>query len=134
MILFKLKLKEWIKMSSVDISIYIFLIFFMIFIIKKYNVFSILSYGGKINKNFEECYIISYPKKAELHNKGDIFEIDLDEFFRLNPKLKGKIPVEKRSGLKSADEYDIKQEIKDRKQIQNKYKKLARQKTKDKKR
>ncbi|OCL86990.1 hypothetical protein AAX26_01298 [Aliarcobacter thereius] len=119
-------------MSSSDIYILIFLIFLMLYILKKFNVFAILSYGGKIDSDFKECYIIKYPKKAELHNKGSIFEIDVDEFFRLNPKLKGKIPVEKREGLQSADEYEIRKEIKERKIIQEKYKKLSRQKPKKK--
>lgn len=115
-------------MNSVDITILIFLIFLMLYIVKKYNVLSILSYSGKIDSDFKECYIISYPKKAELHNKGEIFDINLEEFYRLNPKLKGKIPVEKREGIKSADEYDIKKEIAQRKIIQDKYKQFSRPK------
>lgn len=119
-------------MSSVDITVMIILIFVMLVIVKKFNVLKTISQGGKIEKDFKGCYIISYPKKAELHNKGEIFDINLEEFFELNPKLKGKIPVEKREGLKSTDEIDVKIELKERRKIKQKYSKLTKQKEKKK--
>ena len=66
--------------------------FLFLFILKKkFNVLKQIAYGGRLESDFQGCYIISYPKSAELHNKGQAFDIDIDEFFRLNPKLKGKI-------------------------------------------
>ena len=81
----------------IDNTIIIILIFVLLFILKKFNVLKQISYGGRLESDFQGCYIISYPKSAELHNKGQAFDIDIDEFFRLNPKLKGKIPIEKRT-------------------------------------
>lgn len=116
-----------------DSIVIIISIFFMLFVIKKFNVLRFLSYKGRLERDFSDCYIISYPKKAELHNKGDIFDIDLDEFFKLNPKLKGKIPVEKREGLKSLDPEDIRMEMIDRESIRQKYSKIKKEKFKRKK-
>ncbi|WP_419677425.1 hypothetical protein ACN2EN_06125 [Aliarcobacter lanthieri] len=119
-------------MSTIDVYILIISIFIMLFVIKKYNVLRTISYGGRVEHDFSECYIISYPKKDELHNKGEVFDIDVEEFFKLNPKLKGKIPIEKREGIKSTDSLDVQIEIKERKKIKQKYSKLTRQKGKKK--
>ena len=107
-------------------------IFVMLYVLNRVNILRIFSSGGRVEKDFSDCYIISYPKRDELHNKGEIFEIDAEEFFRLNPKLKGKIPVEKRDGLRSMDPIDVQVEIKERKKIRQKYSKLTRQKEKKK--
>lgn len=120
-------------MNSSETTILIILIFIMLFIVSRFNVLRVLSQAGKINADFKDCYIISYPKKAELHNKGEVFDIDLDEFFELNPKLKGKIPIEKREGIKSTNELDVKMELQERKKIRQKYLKSSKKKNKDKK-
>ncbi|MFV7790440.1 hypothetical protein ACNSOP_09675 [Aliarcobacter lanthieri] len=119
-------------MSTIDVYILIISILIMLFVIKKYNVLRTISYGGRLERDFRDCYIISYPKKDELHNKGEVFDINIDEFFKLNPKLKGKIPIEKRQGIKSLDTLDIKLEIKERDRIKQKYSHLSKQKSKKK--
>lgn len=46
----------------------------------------------KINKKFKDCFIIVYPNHFEFHNKKNIYLIpNLEDFYKLNPKLKGKI-------------------------------------------
>ncbi|MBL3519991.1 hypothetical protein H0A43_05860 [Arcobacter lanthieri] len=119
-------------MSTIDVYILIISILIMLFVIKKYNILRTISYGGRLERDFRDCYIISYPKKDELHNKGEVFDINIDEFFKLNPKLKGKIPIEKRQGIKSLDALDIKLEIKERDRIKQKYSHLTKQKSKKK--
>lgn len=114
----------------IDTSIMIISIFILLFILKKYNVLKILSYGGRLEKDFQGCYIISYPKSAELHNKGEAFDIDINEFFELNPKLKGKIPVEKRLGIRDNDALSVEMELKERKKIEKKYSTPIKQKGK----
>lgn len=99
----------------VDTTFIIISIFILLFIIKKFNVLKVLSYGGRIERDFQGCYIISYPKSAELHNKGEAFDIDIDEFFELNPKLKGKIPIEKRLGIRDNNSLSVEIELKERK-------------------
>lgn len=106
-------------MDLVIITLILFIVFLITY---KYDIFKTLSSKGQIEKDFSQCYILSYPKKAELHNKGQIFQIeDLDEFFELNPKLKGKIPIEKREGINTSDANAVQQEIYDRKKIREKY-------------
>lgn len=116
----------------IDATIIIISIFVMLFILNRFNVLKNLSYNGRLESDFQGCYIISYPKKAELHNKGEAFDIDIDEFFRLNPKLKGKIPIEKRLGIRDTDALSIEMELKERKKIDNKYAKIVREKDKKK--
>lgn len=115
-----------------DSVIIIISIFILLFILKKYNVLKIISQGGRIESDFQGCYIISYPKSAELHNKGEAFDIDIDEFFKLNPKLKGKIPVEKRLGIKDNDALSVELELKEREKIAKKYSAPRKQKAKKK--
>jgi len=105
-------------------------IFVLLLVMKKVNVLRTLSFGGRIEKDFRECYIISYPKKAELHNKKEVFDIDLDDFFEQNPQLKGKIPVERRRGISSMDPSDIQVELQERKKIARKYSGFERVKAK----
>src|SRR5574344_1505965 len=110
------------------ISIVIFL-----FILKKFNVLKQIAYGRRHENYFQGCYIISYPKSAELHNKGQAVDIDIDEFFRLNPKLKGKSPIEKRLGIRENDSLSVEMELKERKKIEKKYSNITKQKPKKKK-
>ena len=117
----------------IDTTIIIILIFVLLFILKKFNVLKQISYGGRLESDFQGCYIISYPKSAELHNKGQAFDIDIDEFFRLNPKLKGKIHIEKRIGIRKNDTISLEMEIKERKKIDRKYSNITKQKLKKKK-
>ena len=117
----------------IDTTIIIILIFVLLFILKKFNVLKQISYGGRLESDFQGCYIISYPKSAELHNKGEAFDIDIDEFFRLNPKLKGKISIEKRLGIRKNDTFSLEMEIKERKKIDRKYSNITKQKLKKKK-
>jgi len=119
--------------SAIEIYIIMISIFIMLFVMKKYNILRIFSYGGRIEDDFSDCYIISYPKRDELHNKGEVFDIDVEEFFNLNPKLKGKIPIEKREGIKSLDTADINMEILERNKIREKYSRAAKEKEKQKK-
>ena len=117
----------------IDTTIIIISIFVFLFILKKFNVLKHIAYGGRVESDFQGCYIISYPKSAELHNKGQAFDIDIDEFFRLNPKLKGKIPIEKRLGIRKNDTFSLEMEIKERKKIDRKYSNITKQKLKKKK-
>lgn len=112
-----------------DIVIITFIMIIVFFIIYKYDIFKTLASKGVIEKNFSQCYILSYPKRTELHNKGEIYEIkDLDEFFELNPKLKGKIPVEKREGIDASDPDAVKKEFEARKRLREKYSKFKKKK------
>lgn len=106
----------------IDTTIIIISIFVFLFILKKFNVLKQIAYGGRVESDFQGCYIISYPKSAELHNKGQAFDIDIDEFFRLNPKLKGKIPIEKRLGIRENDSLSVEMELKERKKIEKIFK------------
>ena len=58
--------------------------------------------------------ILKYPKHAELHNKDVIYKIDMDNFFKLNPKLKGKIPVIERPDLDVTNPNAKKEELEER--------------------
>ncbi|MDN5105154.1 hypothetical protein O8C79_07615 [Aliarcobacter butzleri] len=112
-----------------DLVIITFVVTIVFFIIYKYDIFKSLATRGVIEKDFSQCYILSYPKRAELHNKGEIYQIkDLDEFFELNPKLKGKIPVEKRQGIDSSNPDALKKELEERKRLKEKYSKKKKKK------
>ena len=117
----------------IETTIIIISIFVFLFILKKFNVLKHIAYGGRLESDFQGCYIISYPKSAELHNKGQAFDIDIDEFFRLNPKLKGKIPIEKRLGIRDNDSLSVEMELKERKKIEKKYSNITKQKPKKRK-
>ena len=99
-------------------ALVIFIIAYMIF---KFDFLKSLSKKGIIDKNFRGCYILKYPKHAELHNKDIIYKIDVDEFFRLNPKLKGKIPVIERPELDVTNPHAKQEELEERKKIREKY-------------
>jgi hypothetical protein len=105
-----------------DIVIITFVVTIVFFVIYKYDIFKSLSTKGVIEKDFSQCYILNYPRRIELHNKGVVYEIkDLDEFFELNPKLKGKIPIEKREGINASDPDAVKKEFEERKRLKEKY-------------
>ncbi|MFY9089175.1 hypothetical protein [Arcobacter aquimarinus] len=92
-------------------------IFTMGYLIFKYDIFKRLAEKGIINKDFSDCYILKYPKHAELHNKDMVYKIDFDEFFRLNPKLKGKITVIERPEVDSTKAFAVKEEVEARRKI-----------------
>lgn len=96
----------------------LFIIGYMIF---KFDFFKKLSRRGVIEKDFRGCYILKYPKQAELHNKGLVYKIDVEEFFKFNPKLKGKIPVIERPDLDVTNPNAKKEELEERRKIREKY-------------
>lgn len=84
-------------------------------------VSSAISKNGIINKDFSECYILKYPKHAELHNKTSIYKIDIEEFFKLNPKLQGKIKIIERPELDSTKAGSVREELEERKRIKEEF-------------
>lgn len=96
----------------------IFVVGYMIF---KFDIFKKLSRKGVIEKDFKGCYILKYPKQTELHNKDNVYKIDLEEFFRLNPRLKGKIPVIDRPEIDFTKPNAKKEELEERRKIREKY-------------
>lgn len=89
---------------------------FMIgYVIFKYDIFKRLASPGVLD--FKNCYILKYPNRAEFHNKGEMYLIDVDEFFELNPKLKGKIKLIERPLLDGTSRDAILKEIEFRKEI-----------------
>ena len=70
-----------------------------------------------IDKDFKGCYILKYPNRVEFHNKKEMYIIDFDEFFELNPKLKGKVRVIERPLLNELDLEAVQKEIQIRKEI-----------------
>ena len=106
-----------------DLVIITFVVTIVFFIIYKYDIFKSLATRGVIEKDFSQCYILSYPKRAEIYQIKD-----LDEFFELNPKLKGKIPVEKRQGIDSSNPDALKRELEERKRLKEKYSKKKKKK------
>lgn len=92
-------------------------VFMMGYLIFKYDLFKKLSKGGTIDKDFKGCYILKYPNRVEFHNKKEMYIIDFDEFFELNPKLKGKVRVIERPLLNELDPEAVQKEIQIRKEI-----------------
>lgn len=118
-----------IKGVYLDLVLITLVMFIVFLVIYKYDIFKTLSTKGVIDNDFSQCYILSYPKHAELHNKGQFYPINnLDDFFILNPKLKGKIPIEKREGINTSDENAVKQELADRRRIKEKYSRVKKKK------
>ena len=68
-------------------------IFFIGYLIFKYDVTKRLIRTRVLEKDFKGCYILRYPNRVEFHNKGQTYLIDFDDFFEQNPKLKGKIKI-----------------------------------------
>ena len=91
------------------------------YLLFKYDIFKSLSKNGIINKDFSECYILKYPKHAELHNKTSIYKIDIEEFFKLNPKLQGKIKIIERPELDSTKAGSVREELEERKRIKEEF-------------
>lgn len=95
-------------------SIIVFIIGYLIF---KNDVFKWISQGGTVDKDFKGCYILKYPNRVEFHNKNQMYLIDFDEFFEINPKLKGKIKIIERPLLNELDHEAVQKEIQIRKEI-----------------
>ncbi len=95
-------------------SIIVFVIGYLIF---KNDLFKWITKGGTLDKDFKGCYILKYPNRVEFHNKGQMYLIDFDEFFEINPKLKGKIRVIERPLLDGTSRDAIQKEIEIRKEI-----------------
>lgn len=96
---------------------YIITIFSIGYLISKNNVFDSISNRRTIDKNFKHCYIFKYPNHAEFHNKGDIYQINLEEFFYKNPKYASKIKIIERPLFDSKNLFAVKKEIAERKKI-----------------
>lgn len=105
--------------SEIFYAICIFIVGYLIF---KNDVVKKLGRSGVIEKDFSGCYILKYPRKAEFHNKDLVYEIDVDEFFELNPKLKGKIEVIERPDIDTKNPFAIREEVIERKKIKSKFK------------
>lgn len=91
------------------------------YLLFKYDIFKSLDKNGIINKDFSECYILKYPKHAELHNKNFIYKIDIEEFFKLNPKLQGKIKIIERPEVDSTKAGSVREELEERKRIKEEF-------------
>ena len=91
--------------------IIIFLIGYYVF---ENDPFKVINEKKTFNKDFIGSYIIKYPNRTELHNKGLIYIIDFDKFFELNPKLIGKIKIEERPEINNNN---LEEELQFRKQI-----------------
>jgi len=100
---------------------YTFVIFFIAYLIFKNDIFKLLSKSGIIEKDFTGCYILKYPKYAELHNKDLIYKINIEDFFNLNPKLIGKIKIIDRPEVDGTKVGAVKEEMEERKRIKNKF-------------
>jgi len=100
---------------------YILCIFVIAYIIFKNDVGNLLNNSGIVEKDFASCYILKYPKHAEFHNKNLVYKIDIDEFFRLNPKLKNRIKVVERQGIDSTKADSLRNEIAERKKIKEEF-------------
>lgn len=100
---------------------YIIVTFSLGYLIFKNDLSRLLSSPGVIDKDFNSCYILKYPKHAELHNKNLVYKIDIEEFFKLNPRLKGKIKIIERPELDSTKSGAVKLEVAERKKIKEEY-------------
>lgn len=94
-----------------------FIIFVIGYTIFKYDLFKAIIRAKTIKKDFTECYILKYPTYTEFHNRGLIYFIDLDEFFELNPKLKGKIKIIERPAFDNTSIEQVRNEVKARREI-----------------
>ena len=98
---------------------YISCSFWFGYLLFKNDIFKSFDNYGIINKDFSNCYILKNNKYAELHNKNVVYKIDVDEFFRLNPKLKGKIKIIEKPEIDSINITSIKENSYERKIIKN---------------
>ena len=100
---------------------YITCSFLFAYLLFKYDIFKSLGKNGIINKDFSECYILKYPKHAELHNKAFIYKINIEEFFKLNSKLQGKIKIIERPEVDSTKAGSVREELEERKRIKKEF-------------
>jgi hypothetical protein len=100
---------------------YIVVTFLLGYLIFKNDLLKLLSNQGVIDKDFNSCYILKYPRHAELHNKNLVYKINIEEFFELNPRLKGKIKIIERPELDSTKADAVKIEVEERKRIKEEY-------------
>jgi hypothetical protein len=100
---------------------YTIVIFVIAYLIFKNDLFNLLANSGIIEKDFSSCYILKYPKHAELHNKNLVYRIDIEEFFKLNPKLKGKIKVIERPEVDTTKVGAVKAEVEERQKIKDEF-------------
>jgi hypothetical protein len=96
------------------LSLFVFFIGYLIF---KYDIFKKMRNSRTLEKDYKSCYILKYPNRVEFHNKGEMFLIDFDEFFELNPKLKGKIKIIERPLLDLTNKDAIRNEVEIRREI-----------------
>lgn len=100
---------------------YIIVTFLLGYLIFKNDLLKLLSNQGVIDKDFNSCYILKYPRYAELHNKNLVYKINIEEFFELNPRLKGKIKIIERPELDSTKADAVRIEVEERKRIKEEY-------------
>jgi hypothetical protein len=96
------------------------LVFFIGYLIFKYDVSKRLIRTRVLEKDFKGCYILRYPNRVEFHNKGQTYLIDFDDFFEQNPKLKGKIKIIDRPLLDVTNHEAIQKELEFRKEFRKK--------------
>ncbi|PUE63441.1 hypothetical protein [Arcobacter caeni] len=95
-------------------------IFFIGYLIFKYDVSKRLIRTRILEKDFKGCYIFRYPNRVEFHNKGQTYLIDFEDFFKQNPKLKGKIKIIDRPLLDVTNHEAIQKELEFRKEFRKK--------------
>lgn len=100
---------------------YIIVVFIFGYLVFKNDLFKLLIDSSIMDKNFNNCYILKYPKYAELHNKNIVYKIDIEEFFSLNVKLKGKIKIIERPEIDSTKSDAVKNEVAERKRIREEF-------------
>lgn len=100
---------------------YIIVTFLLGYLIFKNDLLKLLSNQGVIDKDFSSCYILKYPRHAELHNKNLVYKINIEEFFELNSRLKGKIKIIERPELDATKADAVKLEVAERKKIKEEY-------------
>lgn len=100
---------------------YIIVTFLLGYLIFKNDLLKLLSNQGVIDKDFSSCYILKYPRYAELHNKNLVYKINIEEFFELNSRLKGKIRIIERPELDATKADAVKLEVAERKKIKEEY-------------
>lgn len=99
-------------------TLWIFVIGYLIF---KYDIFKKLNRSAVIEKDFSSCYILKYPKYAEFHNKDLAYKIDVEDFFELNPKLKGKVKIIERPEVDGTKVYAVREEVEARRKIKEEF-------------
>lgn len=100
---------------------YIIVVFILGYLVLKNDLFKLLSDSGITDKKFTNCYILKYPKYAEFHNKNMVYKIDIEEFFLLNAKLRGKIKIIERPEIDSTQIDAVSNEVAERKKIREEF-------------